>query len=245
LGYYIKKFKLYAGNYYKIIHFCIYFKLKMTIMATWVQNGRHGAWDHEKKDCICQRNRKRCDGLNNLSQHPSFATRRNRMVASVSEHLSAGDRRWKDIDQAMQRHDYRPDALIETLHAAQDAFGYLDSVTLAYISSKLKTPPSKVYGVATFYNHFRLKPKGDHTLVVCTGTACHVKGNDRILAWIRDQYSLVPGETTPDNRLSLLEVRCVGACALAPVILPDGAIIGKKNFKEATTIIGEWLGNAT
>jgi len=151
------------------------------------------------------------------------------------------DKRWKFIDLAMQRHDYRPDALIETLHAAQNAFGYLDTETLRYIAARLKLPPSKVYGVTTFYNHFDTRPKGDHTLVVCTGTACHVKGNDRILAWVQAQHGLRPGETTPDNRLSLVEVRCVGACALAPVILTDGALTGKTGFEQTTAIIIEWL----
>jgi bidirectional [NiFe] hydrogenase diaphorase subunit len=159
--------------------------------------------------------------------------------------LSAPDKRWHAVDQAMQRHDFRPDALIEALHAAQDTLGYLDADTLAHIADKLKTPPAKVLGVATFYNHFSLKPKGDHTLVVCTGTACHVKGNDRLLGWMRDAYGLAPGETTADNRLSLVEVRCVGACALAPVFLPDGTLIGKRDFEEATSMIREWLGDAT
>jgi len=167
------------------------------------------------------------------------------MPASVHEQPPAKDRRWKIIDQVMQRHDFRPDALIETLHAAQETFGYLDAEALSYISSNLKVPPAKVFGVATFYNHFSLKPKGAHTLAVCTGTACHVKGNDRILSWMREHYSLVPGETTPDNQLSLVEVRCVGACALAPVIVPDKNVIGRKSFEEATSIIKEWLGDAT
>jgi bidirectional [NiFe] hydrogenase diaphorase subunit len=181
----------------------------------------------------------------NRQRSPSFALKRRHMPASVNEHLPTDEKRWKSLDRAMQRHDYRPDALIETLHAAQNAFGYLDSETLTYIASKLKTPPSRVFGVVTFYNHFTLKPKGEHTLVVCTGTACHVKGNDRILAWMRDHYDLVPGETTPDNRLSLVEVRCVGACALAPIILLDGSITGKKSLEEATTLIKEWRGDAT
>jgi len=154
------------------------------------------------------------------------------------------DKRWKIIELAMQRHDYRPEALIETLHAAQSAFGYLDPDTLKYISARLKIPPSKVYGVTTFYNHFNTKPRGEHTLVVCTGTACHVKGNDRILNWMQTRYNLAPGETTPDNRLSLVEVRCLGACALAPVIIPDGAITCQTGFAEATKIITEWLGDA-
>ncbi len=154
------------------------------------------------------------------------------------------DKRWKMIDLAMQRHDYRPDALIETLHAAQDAFGYLDITTLRYIATRLNVPPSKVYGVTTFYNHFNTKPKGNHTLVVCTGTACHVKGNDRILAWMQEHYGLTPGQTSPDNKLSLVEVRCVGACALAPVVISDGAITGKTSFAGTTAIIKEWLGDA-
>jgi bidirectional [NiFe] hydrogenase diaphorase subunit len=166
------------------------------------------------------------------------------MPASIHAHHSTYDRRLQLLDRAMQRHDYRSDALIETLHAAQDAFGYLDRNILAYISSRLRMPPAKVFGVATFYNHFHLKPKGDHTLTVCTGTACHIKGNDQVLAWVRDRYQLAPGETTADNRLSLVEVRCVGACALAPVILTDGNLAGKKSFEEATSIIGEWLGDA-
>ncbi len=153
------------------------------------------------------------------------------------------DKRWKLIDLVMQRHDHRPDALIETLHAAQDAFGFLEAETLSYIAARLNLPPSRVYGVTTFYNHFDTQPKGDHTLVVCTGTACHVKGNDQILAWAQARYGLKPGETTPNNRLSLVEVRCVGACALAPVILTDNTLTGKTSFTETTAIIEEWLAN--
>ena len=158
--------------------------------------------------------------------------------------LHLQDKRWETIDRVMQRHDYRQDALIETLHAAQDAFGYLDADTLRHIAARLKTPPSKVYGVVTFYNHFKTKPKGEHTLVVCTGTACHVKGNDQVLAWMEEHYHLKPGDTTTDNRLSLLEVRCVGACALAPVVIADGGIIAKKSLAESTAMIREWLNDA-
>ena len=166
------------------------------------------------------------------------------MPASAELHPPADDRRWQAVDRVMQRHDFRPDALIETLHAAQDAFGYLDTETLAHIAAKLKTPPAKVYGVATFYNHFTRKPQGDHTLVVCTGTACHVKGADRTLAWLRSRYHLNPGETTPDNRLSLAEVRCLGACALAPVILTDGIIHGRMSLEATNLFLDEWLDNA-
>ena len=154
------------------------------------------------------------------------------------------DRQWTAVDRTMQRHDYRPEALIETLHTAQERYGFLETDTLRRIADRLGVAPSKVLGVATFYNHFRMHPAGEHTLAVCTGPACHVMGNDRILAWAREQFGLSPGETTPDKRLSLVEVRCVGACALAPVIITDCVIIGKKSFAESTTAIREWLGDA-
>jgi bidirectional [NiFe] hydrogenase diaphorase subunit len=155
--------------------------------------------------------------------------------------IADDDRRWQRVDQAMQRLDYRADALIEALHAAQEVFGFLAPTALARIAAQLKLPPAKVMGVATFYNHFHLKPKGEHTLAVCTGTACHLKGNDRLLDWVQEHWRLAPGETTADNRLSLVEVRCVGACALAPVFIVDDRLIGKKNFAEATAILQEWV----
>ncbi len=155
------------------------------------------------------------------------------------------DSRWQLVDRVMHRLDYHPSALIETLHAAQDAFGFLEKTTLGYIAARLHLPPAKVFAVATFYNRFTLKPKGEHTLAVCTGTACHLKGNERVLGWMKERYHLVPGETTVDNRLSLIEVRCVGACALAPVFLTDDTLNGKKKFEQATTIIREWLDDAS
>ena len=154
---------------------------------------------------------------------------------------SPDDSRWKLVDRTMRRLDYHPSALIETLHAAQDAYGFLDKSTLSRIAASLQLPPAKVLGVVSFYNHFTQEPQGAHTLAVCTGTACHLKGQGRILHWMQQRYQLVPGETTPDNQLSLVEVRCVGACALAPVILTDDILIGKKSFEEATTVIKEWL----
>ncbi|NLX18745.1 MAG: NAD(P)H-dependent oxidoreductase subunit E [Desulfobulbus sp.] len=155
------------------------------------------------------------------------------------------DRRWQRIIQTMLRHNNQSDALIETLHTVQETYGYLDPAVLAAVADRLGIPPARVFGVATFYNHFSLKPKGDHTLVICTGTACHVRGNDQILAWVKEQYHLTPGQTSADNRLSLVEARCVGACALAPVILCDGVLTGKKGYKETTAIIEEWLGHAS
>ncbi|MDD2462655.1 MAG: NAD(P)H-dependent oxidoreductase subunit E [Desulfobulbus sp.] len=153
------------------------------------------------------------------------------------------DPRWQRIDAALRIFDSRPDALIEVLHVAQENFGYLDKATLSAIAIKLQLPPAKVFGVATFYNHFQLQPPGLHTLAVCTGTACHLKGNAQLLEWVKEGYGIRPGETTPDNRLSLVEVRCVGACARAPVFLTDDIVLGKKSFEDAISIIARWVGD--
>jgi bidirectional [NiFe] hydrogenase diaphorase subunit len=98
----------------------------------------------------------------------------------VSPHPS-GDKRLKMLDATMKRHQYQQDALIEILHKAQELYGYLENDLLLYIAHKLKLPPSRVYGVATFYHLFSLAPQGVHSCVICTGTACYVKGSQAIL----------------------------------------------------------------
>ncbi|MCC7104597.1 MAG: NAD(P)H-dependent oxidoreductase subunit E [Chloroflexi bacterium] len=126
----------------------------------------------------------------------------------------------------MRRQGYAPDALIEALHAVQQAFGYLDDASLRYVGTSLGVPPSKVYGVATFYHVFSLKPAGEHTCVVCTGTACYIKGSAALLSAIRERYDIRSGETTADGELSLLTARCLGSCALAPAVVLDGQVVG-------------------
>ena len=118
-------------------------------------------------------------------------------------------------------------ALIETLHSLQQAFGYLDLPGLTYIAASLRIPLSEVYGVATFYNHFMMKPQGQHACVICTGTACYIKGARDLLKSVAAAEHVQPGETTPDNRLSLLTARCFGACGLAPVVVLDGDVVGR------------------
>jgi bidirectional [NiFe] hydrogenase diaphorase subunit len=127
----------------------------------------------------------------------------------------------------MRRHGYAPSALIEALHAIQQAFGYLDDPSLAYVARSLRVPYSKVYGVATFYHFFSLKPRGEHTCVVCTGTACYIKGSGQLLDSIHETFGVGPGETTADGTLSVLIARCLGACGLAPAAVFDGEVAGK------------------
>lgn len=118
-------------------------------------------------------------------------------------------------------------ALIETLHSVQEAFGYLDLPGLIYVAASLKIPLSQVYGVATFYHHFTLKPQGKHACVVCTGTACYIKGVPDLLKSIGACQGVEPGETTPDGEVTLLTARCFGTCGIAPVVVVDGEMLGR------------------
>ena len=137
------------------------------------------------------------------------------------------DKRWKIVETRMRRLGDRPAALIEALHAAQEAFGYLDNDALNFVGDTLGVPHSRVYGVATFYSYFTLKPQGEHTCVVCTGTACYINGAKEILAGLDKELGVKPKQTTADGKVSLLTARCIGACSLAPAVIVDGEARGK------------------
>jgi bidirectional [NiFe] hydrogenase diaphorase subunit len=142
------------------------------------------------------------------------------------------DKRWKIVETRMRRLGDRPQALIEALHAAQEAFGFLETDALDYIGDTLGVPHSRVYGVATFYSFFTLKPQGAHTCVVCTGTACYINGAKEILAGLDRHLHVKPRETTADGKVSLLTARCLGACSLAPAVIVDGDVRGKVRADE-------------
>jgi bidirectional [NiFe] hydrogenase diaphorase subunit len=153
----------------------------------------------------------------------------------------SGDKRFKLLEVTMKRNQFRQDALIEILHAAQELFGYLEHDLLFFVARHLKLPPSKVYGVATFYNFFSLKPKGEHTCVLCTGTACYVKGADTLVRAVEDAAHVKPGETTPDNRLSVVTARCLGACGIAPAVVLDGTVRGNETPESLAFELKGWL----
>lgn len=152
----------------------------------------------------------------------------------------SGDNRFKLLDRAIAKHQGRADALIEILHAAQGIFGFLENDLLIYVARALKAPFSRVYGVATFYHFFSLKPKGEHTFVLCTGTACYVKGASEIQKAVEHCCKTKFGETTPDNAISLVSARCVGSCGLAPVAVLDDAVAGKLTAESALKQIERW-----
>ena len=149
------------------------------------------------------------------------------MRRADEEHPS-GDPRFGLIDRTLKRFQYQQDALIEVLHTAQEAFGFLSDDLLIYVAHQLKLPPSWVYGVATFYHFFTLKPQGQHNCIVCMGTACYVKRAAEIVAALQKEYGIEAGETTPDGSFSLATARCLGSCGLAPVMVLDGDVMPRE-----------------
>ena len=162
-----------------------------------------------------------------VSEAPASTEGRRSSTRASQPSPPSDDRRWRAVDSRIRRLGGRPDGLIEVLHAVQEAFGYLDRDALEYVGASLRVPPSKVFGVATFYSYFTLKPAGEHTCVVCTGTACYINGAAALLAAVKAEFGVTPGETTLDGRLSVLTARCVGACSLAPVVVVDGETSGR------------------
>ncbi len=150
------------------------------------------------------------------------------------------DKRWRIVEAAMRRNGFARHALIETLHTVQESFGFLDEDSLHFVAESLRVPLSHVYGVSTFYHLFSLKPAGNHTCVICTGTACYIKGTPNMLADIEQNYGILPGETTADGEISLLSARCLGSCGLAPVAVFDGEVVGKLTATDAIARLRRW-----
>lgn len=164
---------------------------------------------------------------------------------TAAAQLVASDKRYKILQTTMKRHQQQPDALIEVLHKAQELFGYLDMPQLKFVAHGLRLPPSRVYGVATFYHFFQLKPKGEHTCVVCMGTACYVKGADEVLEGIEEAAGVKAGETTPDKKVSVLTARCIGACGIAPAVVYDGNVTPRQSAADARQQIMEWMSHGS
>ncbi|MBT1076121.1 bidirectional hydrogenase complex protein HoxE [Geobacter grbiciae] len=139
----------------------------------------------------------------------------------------AADPRFQAVERTIKQFQCRADALIEVLHVAQEAFGYLSDELMAHVARQLKIPFSQVYGVATFYHFFSLEPRGAHTCVVCTGTACYVKRSAEIVTRLEQEFHVKAGKTTDDGSLTLSTIRCLGTCGQAPVMVLDGETMGQ------------------
>jgi len=159
--------------------------------------------------------------------------------SSVQEaDLPKTDPRVKLLAAKIKKENHQPDALIEILHTAQNSYGYLPMNVLKYISRELHLPPSRIFSTVSFYHFFSLKSKGEHTCLVCTGTACYVKGAQAILNELEKTFNLKPGQVSADNRLGIQVARCIGACGLAPAVIINDEVQAKAN---ATDVVAKLI----
>ena len=133
------------------------------------------------------------------------------------------------------------DNLIQMLNEVQEHYGYVPMNAQKVLSEFLNVPMAEIYGVVTFYSRFTLKPKGKYNIAVCLGTACFVKGSQKIMDRLKERLKIEPGETTKDGMFSIEETRCVGACGLAPVFTVNGEVHGKATVQKLDQVLDELL----
>ena len=150
------------------------------------------------------------------------------------------DQGFKELKDFIDSMDTKEGALISVLHKAQSIFGYLPSDVQAFIAEQLDESLAPVYGVVSFYSYFTMIPKGEHPISVCMGTACYVKGADKVLEEFEKHLKIKPGETTYDGKFSMDALRCVGACAIAPVVLVGEKVYQKVKPGDVAKILAEY-----
>jgi NADP-reducing hydrogenase subunit HndA len=150
----------------------------------------------------------------------------------------------KELDRVIRQFRHRPGSLIPVLQRAQEIVGFLPPVVQKRIAKGLNMPEAEVHSVVSFYSFFTMKPRGDHNIRVCLGTACYVKGIEGVLEKIKEQLKIDIGETTEDKKFSIEGVRCLGACGLAPVMMIDQETYGAMTPSKAMKIMGEYGGPA-
>ncbi|MBW6500156.1 MAG: NADH-quinone oxidoreductase subunit NuoE [Bacteroidales bacterium] len=133
-----------------------------------------------------------------------------------------------------------PQELINILHKCQEHFGYLPAEVQEVVSNELDVPVAKIYGVVTFYSFFTMTPKGRHPISICMGTACYVRGAEKVLDEFKKELNLQVGQTTTDGKFSLSSLRCVGACGLAPVVLVGDKTYGRVAPDDVRNILREY-----
>ncbi|MFZ9010292.1 MAG: NADH-quinone oxidoreductase subunit NuoE [Anaerohalosphaeraceae bacterium] len=143
------------------------------------------------------------------------------------------------MDEVSQQ-EYAESYLIAVLHKAQELYGYLPQDVMDQVAEKMQIPTAHIWGVATFYHYFNLKPVGKNIVSVCMGTACYVKGADKVLEALKRELGIQVGETTEDKLFTLQEARCLGACGIAPVIMINDKIYGELDAKKTVDLINQY-----
>lgn len=145
-----------------------------------------------------------------------------------------------ELKEVCKKFDYQKSELINVLHAAQEIFGYLPAEVQEVIADQLNVNVAHVYGVVTFYSFFSMTPKGEHPISVCMGTACYVRGAEKVLDEFKRQLDVKVGETTNDGKFSVSSLRCVGACGLAPVVTVGEKVYGRVAPEDVKDILAEY-----
>ena len=149
-------------------------------------------------------------------------------------------RSFNKVMEILERYEYSANKIIPILQAVQEEYRYLPQEVLTFIATSLDVSPARLYGVATFYSHFSLEPKGKHILRMCDGTACHVRGSGAIINALRDKLGLSAKKITTDDMMYTFEtVSCLGACGLAPVLVVDGEVHGQVTPEQALELLAE------
>jgi len=148
-----------------------------------------------------------------------------------------GKPQWRHV---LQNHSPAPESVIPSLQALQERYGYIPPEAVRAVARYTRAPLSQVYGVATFYAQFRLRPRGKHLIRLCQGTACHVLGADAILNHLKERLGVEEGETTPDGLFTLEVVRCLGCCSLAPVMMVDEETYGRLTPRAVDKVLAEY-----
>lgn len=155
--------------------------------------------------------------------------------------MSCGENNYKSkLTEICNEFKNDPNELIGILHKAQSEFGFLPQKVQETIAEILKMPSSKIYGVVTFYSYFTMEPKGKFPISICTGTACYVKGAEKVLKAFEEKLNIKNGQTTPDGKFSMSSLRCVGACGLAPVVMVGDKVYGSVDPDNVEKILEEF-----
>ncbi len=145
----------------------------------------------------------------------------------------------EEMEKILNIYTKNKDNLIQILNDVQEYYGYIPTHAQSAISRYLNIPMAEIYGVITFYSRFTLKPKGKYHIAVCLGTACYVKGSQKIMDRLEERLNIKQGETTKDGKFSIEATRCVGACGLAPVFTVNGEVYGKATVQKLDQVLDE------
>ncbi len=160
----------------------------------------------------------------------------------MNEELQECNKKDTYLEQLLSIYEPEKDNLIQVLNEIQEHYGYVPMYVQKELSDFLSIPMAEIYGVITFYSRFSLKPQGKYKISVCLGTACFVKGSQKIMDRLTERLKIEPGQTTKDGMFTIDQTRCVGACGLAPVFTVNGEVYGKATVQKLDQVLDELMG---